>query len=130
MEELRYNGPECCPERYELADYRSTEETHSRQPTTQSNPLGNHSEDFIPTGEKKWNDIPANDNCKKYTLESSISKLVMMLVRRLYTKKDEKLTVQFIGNRWVRSYDMRFRKEEGMLFLIRIGSIIFGKEAI
>ena len=37
--------------------------------------------------------------------------------------------VHFIGNRWVRSCDMRFRKKEDIPFLILIGSIISGKDA-
>ena len=35
-----------------------------------------------------------------------------------------------IGNRWVRRDDMRFRKKEDIPFLILIGSIVSGKEAI
>ena len=62
-------------------------------------------------------------------MESSISKLVMKLVRRL-DQKIEKLMVQFIGSRWVRSCDTCFKNEEDTLFLILIGLIISGKEAI
>ena len=46
----------------------------------------------------------------------------------ILTSKNENLMVQFIGNRWVRSYDLRFGKEEEILFLILIRPIIFGTQ--
>ena len=48
--------------------------------------MGDHSEEFIPIGERKWNDIPA---FKGHTLESSISILVMKLVHHLGQKDRE-----------------------------------------
>ena len=36
----------------------STEETHASQPKIQSNPLNDHSDEFVPIEERKWNDIP------------------------------------------------------------------------
>ena len=89
VEELRYNDPDYSLESFELANYWSTEETHARLPATQSNPLGNDSEVFIPIAERKWNDILAYENCKGYTLESSISKLVTKLVRHLDREERE-----------------------------------------
>ena len=52
-------------------------------PRIQSNPVSDPSKDFNPTEERKWIDIPADRHFKAYTLESSISKLVMKLVRHL-----------------------------------------------
>ena len=80
MEELRYNDPDYSPEFFELATCRSTEETHVKQPTTHSRFQYNPSEDFIPITERKWIDTTANEYCKKCTLETSISKLVIKLV--------------------------------------------------
>ena len=54
VEKSRYNDPDYSPESRELANCRSTEETRASQPKTQSNPMGDHSEDFIPIGERKW----------------------------------------------------------------------------
>ena len=48
-----------------------------------------HPEDFIPIRDRKWNDIPANENCKGYALESGISKLVMKLARHLDQEERE-----------------------------------------
>ena len=59
----------------------SIEETHASQPKIQSNPENGHSEDSIPSKERKWNDILANRNLKRNTFESDVAKLVMKLVR-------------------------------------------------
>ena len=67
-EELRYNDPDYSPESYEFSNFRSTDETQARKPTTQSNPVDNLSENFIPIAEGQWIDIPAHLNCKEYTL--------------------------------------------------------------
>ena len=48
----------------------------------------------------------------------------------IWTSKNEILTEQFIGNRWVRSYDVRSWKMEEIPSLISIGSSIFGREAV
>ena len=44
--------------------------------------MSNHSEEVIPTEEKKWNDIFAYQYFKGKTFEAEVSKLVMTLVRR------------------------------------------------
>ena len=110
VDELRYRDPDCSPERHELVNYyRSTEQIRARQPTTQSNPLGNHSEDFIPISERKWIDTPANEFSHRYKWEFQISKVVSRLLR--HEKLTEKQTEQFIGNwyfriSWLRSEAM------------------------
>ena len=108
MEELQYNDPGCSPESHESANQIDvgkphavkmelcpvkiswrTEETRASQPGIQSNPVNDHSEEFIPIGEKKWNDILANAKFKRHTLESSISKLVLKVVRHLDPQERE-----------------------------------------
>ena len=59
----------------------STEETHAPQPTIQSNSVNDHSESFIPSEERTWNDMLVNENFKGHTLESRISNLGVKLVR-------------------------------------------------
>ena len=44
-----------------------------------------------------------------------------------YVMLSKNETLQFTGNRWDRSYDMRFEKKKEIPSLIPIGSIIFGK---
>ena len=68
----------------------SIEETHASQPKIQSNPGNGHSEDSIPSKERKWNDILANRNLKRNTFESDVAKLVMKLVR--HHDQDERET--------------------------------------
>ena len=43
----------------------STEETRASQPQIQSNPVSDHSTDFIPIEERKWNDIPAYEKVQR-----------------------------------------------------------------
>ena len=45
----------------------------------------------------------------------------------MLTSKNETLLMQFNGNQWYRSYDIRFGQKKEISFLIPIGSIIFGK---
>ena len=83
-EELRYNDPDYSQESCELANHGSTEETRASQPKTQSNPKCDHSEDSIPIGERKWNDILA---CEKF--KGTLWNPVMKLVRHLDQKDRE-----------------------------------------
>ena len=53
---------------------------HAKQLKIQSNPVNDHSEESIPSEERKWNYIPADGNFKN-TVEAEVSKLVMGLVR-------------------------------------------------
>ena len=71
VEELQFHDPEYSPESHELANrsvgkphaiLASAEETRASQPKTQSNLMNNHSEEFVPIDERKWNDVPANDD--------------------------------------------------------------------
>ena len=89
VEELRHNDPDYSPEIFELANYRSTEETHARQPTTHSRFQHNPFEDSIQITERNWIDITANEYCNKHTLETSISKLVMKSVRHFDLQERE-----------------------------------------
>ena len=73
----------------QTATWISTEETPASQPATQSNLISDHSEDFIPKDERKWNDISAYGDVKGKTLESRISKWVLKLVRHLDLKGRE-----------------------------------------
>ena len=86
VEELQFYDPDYSPESRELANHTSvgkphamlasTEETRASQQRTQSNLMNNHSKNFIPLGERKWNDILAYD-VNGRTLEFRVSKLVL-----------------------------------------------------
>ena len=129
MEELRYNDLDYSPESREQANCRSTEETRAPQPKTQSNPLGDHSEDSILIGERKWNDSLAYEKFKGYTLEPSISKLVMRLVRLLDQKDGETdgaVHLKSMGPKLRHA----FREQGGQPFRILIRLNVSGKEAV
>ena len=95
VEELRYIDPDYSPGSLELVNHIGvgkqsamkmgisicSEETHASQPKTPSNPVNDQFKEFIPIGERKWNDTVANEKFEGDTLESSISKLVVKLVR-------------------------------------------------
>ena len=89
MDELQHNDPDHSPENFELADHRSTEQTHARQPTTHSRFKYNPSEHYIPISERNWICITSNEYCKKYTQETCISKLVMKLVGHVGIQEQE-----------------------------------------
>ena len=91
-------------------DYGSTEETHVRQSTSHTRSQCDPSEDCIPIVERNWIDITVNGYCKKYTKSTSRNWSLKWHV--IWTSKNENLTEQFIGNRWVRSYDVRSWKME------------------
>ena len=59
----------------------SSEETHAKQLKIQTNPVNRHSEEVIPVGERKWNDVSAHQYSKGHTFEAEVSKLVMRLLR-------------------------------------------------
>ena len=77
------------PGSHELENHVSTEETRAPQPTTQSNLMSDHTENFIPIGERISNDSSAYDDVRGYTLECRISKRVMKLERHLDLKDQE-----------------------------------------
>ena len=66
VDELRCKDPEYSPGSFEEADYGSMQETDAEQPTIQPRPQSNSSVDFIPTKERNWEDITANEYCHKY----------------------------------------------------------------
>ena len=122
MEELRYKDPDFSPERSESGNYRSTEETRAPQPKTQSNPTGDRSDDFIPNGEWKWNDIPACEKFEAHTWESSISKLLMELVHHR-DQKDRELDGAVHWKSICPELRHACQEQEGRtFFLILIGS--------
>ena len=59
VDELRYTDPDSSPANFEEADYGSTEETHARQPMTQSRSQRSQSEDHIPIHKTEWVGITA-----------------------------------------------------------------------
>ena len=61
----------------EEADYECMQDTDQEQPTFQLESQCGMSEDHIPSYERKWNDITANEFSYKYRWESHISKFVI-----------------------------------------------------
>ena len=92
--------------------------------------MNDHAEDFIPVGERMWNDILASEDVRGKTLEWRISKLVMKLVRHLHIsdrETDGAIHWKSMGPKQRHA----FQKEDGhTLSLILIDLIISGKEAI
>ena len=121
VDELHYNDPDRSPERHELANHVSTEDTRASLPKTQSNLMGDHSEAF-PIDEREWNDMSAYGEFKGTTLESQ-SRNETWSWCAILTSKIEKLMVQFIWNRWVQSCDTRFQEQGEYTFLILNGLI-------
>ena len=74
LDELRYRDSEIS---LEEADYECMQDTDQEQSTIQLE----MSNDHIPTHERKWKDITANECSYKYTWESQISKFVSKLAR-------------------------------------------------
>ena len=59
----------------------SIQETHAKQLKFLTHPVGNNSEEDVPIGDRKWNDISAYQCFKGNTFEAEASKLVMRLER-------------------------------------------------
>ena len=59
----------------------SIEESHASKQQESNIPMNLPSKRFIPTDQRKWNDIPAADNVKTDSLACKISKKVMKLFR-------------------------------------------------
>ena len=83
VDKLRYNDPDYSPESFEEADCECIEEIHAEQPTTQARSQCRRSEDHILIDTREWIDIIANEHGQQSTLEISISKMVMRLVRHM-----------------------------------------------
>ena len=89
---------------------------------------GAYSEEVIPVGERKWNDILACQHFRGHSFEAEASKLswdwyVVMI------KTKGKQTELFIGIRWVQNCEKRSRRLEGTNFRTLIGFRKFTKEA-
>ena len=76
VDELRYNDPELSPERLEEAVDGNMQERDAEQPTMQSISQCSSSDDHIPTNERKWEDITANEYSSKYDLKHHVLKFV------------------------------------------------------
>ena len=98
-------------------------ETHATQFEIPTNPVF-ESKEIILVGDSKWNDILAYKFFRGDTLRNwSLDWYVILL------KMNEKLTVQFIGIRWVQNCEKQVRRVEGKNSRTQIGFNTFMKQA-
>ena len=129
VDELRYKDPEYSPGNFEEADYGSMQETDAEQPTTQSRPqcISHLMTTFLLTKGNGKTSLPLStatkmswDTVTQYLLENGyVTKIAVT----------EKQMEQFIGNRHVRSWNLRSWSKQEIPSLIEIGSITSGREA-
>ena len=80
----------------------SIEETRASQPKIRSNPVNEHSEQFLPIGEKKWKDVLAYEVQRTYFGIQHLE-VGYEVGAPPGPHKKEKLIVLFTGNRWVQN---------------------------